>query len=362
MREFDHGVRLGRLAVALVTLGASLGMRRPGGRGAAARARTSSRTVRPAAGRHRVARRGRPGSELQGRVDAAGAVTGYDVGSAVTAALRLGPAGSSDGPFGGTAVVGERDAGGDAALLVDLWRRCVGAAGHGPGAGVRQPPRPADRDAAPEPRGAGHAAGAGHLAGGPGPPERLAPGGLAAHRGARHRDARAGARSRGMVGRSAAGALPDRCEERHPSGRLTRISVEPDAGTGTQPRRWSAAAGAGGARAPLAARRGPDLPLARHGDTAVLDRDPPSTRPRRTWARRAALGRPRSATTRPPRTRSATRPRCRRPHARRRSHAPRTSSVTPGRCASGHTARTSAGARCAGARRTTGTAASTWSG
>ena len=108
MREFDHGKRLGRLAAALVTLVASLGSAAPGRRGAAARAWTGSRTAPRPPGRHHVGRAA-AGSALRDRMDASGTLTGYEVRVGRERLLRLGPGGFADGPFGGVAVVGERD-------------------------------------------------------------------------------------------------------------------------------------------------------------------------------------------------------------------------------------------------------------
>lgn len=123
MREFDHGVRLGRLAVALFTLGATLGIAGP------------VAASRPAGPEHvpvcltrppiRATSDPRlPRVHTRDRVDATGSLTGFDVRIGHRAAFRLGPTGFIDGPFGGTAVVGERRDTETSLSLVDLWRGC----------------------------------------------------------------------------------------------------------------------------------------------------------------------------------------------------------------------------------------------
>ncbi len=124
MREFDHGIRLGRVAAALVTLVASLGVAGPATAAVppdlpAVRDCSARPPGRPTARAHlaRVA--------LRARLDDRGMLTGYDVEVGRQPLVRLGPGGFLDGPFGTLAVIGERDEGGTRLALLELRRRCV---------------------------------------------------------------------------------------------------------------------------------------------------------------------------------------------------------------------------------------------
>lgn len=124
MREFDHGNRLGRVAAALVTLIASLGVAGPVSAGAPRDLDAlADCRGRPPIGRPTVPEA--PRLRMRDRMDAAGRLTGYDVRSGGRRLFRLGAGGFADGPFGGSAVVGERDTDGTRLAIVDLRRRCA---------------------------------------------------------------------------------------------------------------------------------------------------------------------------------------------------------------------------------------------
>jgi len=127
MREYNHGVRLGRLVVALVTIGSALGITGP----VAAATPTGPEIIHPCPHREdpRTAIGPRaprvPRVRTRDRVDAAGTLTGFDVRIGRRATFRLGPTGFVDGPFGGAAVIGERGHEDTRLSLLDLWRGCV---------------------------------------------------------------------------------------------------------------------------------------------------------------------------------------------------------------------------------------------
>lgn len=124
MREFEHGNRLGRVAAALVTLIASLGVAAPASAGAPRDLDAlADCRGRPAIGWTGAAQT--PRLRVRDRMDATGTLTGYDIHVGGLRLARLGAGGFADGPFGPSAVVGERGADGTRLTIVDLRRRCV---------------------------------------------------------------------------------------------------------------------------------------------------------------------------------------------------------------------------------------------
>jgi hypothetical protein len=231
MREFDHGNRLGRAAVALVTLIASLGVAGP----ASAGAPRDLDALADCRGRPPIGRSTAPETprlRVRDRMDATGTLTGYDVRSGGRRLARLGAGGFADGPFGTSAVVGERDGDGTRLSIVDLRRRCVArritvdqlvyGSRLDPDGGLHLSlVDPADRRElgiwALDPSGSGRMR------------LEVAPptGALAV---ARPRSAQILWRSGEPVGRWCSLAT---CEERHVDGHGVRIAVEPDT-TGTE--------------------------------------------------------------------------------------------------------------------------------
>ncbi|MFN8619450.1 MAG: hypothetical protein U0869_26285 [Chloroflexota bacterium] len=121
MREFHHGKRLGRLAVAVLMLGAALGA--PGPAAAAAPTGLGSIPDCPSAGPG--PRVGLPAIAVLDRLDRDGVVTATDVRLRGGPPIHLGAGGFADGPFGGLAVVGERDGVLSRLVVVELRRRCA---------------------------------------------------------------------------------------------------------------------------------------------------------------------------------------------------------------------------------------------
>jgi len=235
MQEFNHGVRAGRLVMALVALGTTFGIAGP---------------VAAAPDRHpggvRTCPSGSPGGDVhrarpprihpQGRVDAAGTLTGYTVYVGHGAPLVLGPGGFVDGPFGTDAIVGEREEDLTRLTIVDLWRGCARArlTVHGLVYGSRLDPATGDVHVSLVEPGTRRELGIWRVD--PELPDRprleVAPptGALAT---ATPRTADIGW-DRGPVGRW---CTADRCETRRPSGSRTGIVAEPDSTTeaGTLP-------------------------------------------------------------------------------------------------------------------------------
>ncbi len=230
MREYNHGVRLGGLVVALVTIGSALGITGP----VAAATPTGPETIHPCphhAGLRALAVPHPPRVLTRDRVDAAGTLTGFEVRIGRRAAFRLGPTGFVDGPFGGAAVIGERGRDETRLSVLDLRRGCVlhtltvrglvyGSHLDGEGAlhvslvepGTRRELGiwRVDPDAPERPR-----------------LEVPAPAGPVAT--ARPRTGSV-AWDGGPVGRW---CTPERCEERRPGSRLPSVLAEPDASTGS---------------------------------------------------------------------------------------------------------------------------------
>jgi hypothetical protein len=124
MRGIHHGIRLGRLAASIVTLGAIVCSAGPVA--AVPPPPLGSLPDCPPGSPGRITAGDRtPRVELQGRVDASGALRATILRLGDTAEARLGASAFADGPFGGVVVVGERSTHDTKLVILDLWRRCV---------------------------------------------------------------------------------------------------------------------------------------------------------------------------------------------------------------------------------------------